>query len=155
MHKLVTFGKTASPEGVVGPRARLRALVAATILALAGLVGMAMPATAGPLVDPDTLQPPPLPGAECRLDGAWIICQTSLSFTPVNEPILDIALPCGTMYLTGSDVRSSISGRTRPGLGVVVFENEHGSFARNARDRPAQELIGDNVTDHGDLFAAE
>lgn len=108
MHKLVTFGKTASPEGVVGPRARLRALVGASILALAGLVGMAMPAAAGPLVDPDTLQPPPPPGAECRLDGAWIICQTSLSFTPVNEPILDIELPCGTMYYTGSDVRSSI-----------------------------------------------
>jgi hypothetical protein len=108
MRKLVTSGKTASPEGVVGPRARLRALVGAGILALAGLVGMAVPAAAGPLVDPDTLQPPPPPGAECRLDGQWIICQTSLSFTPVNEPILDIALPCGTMYWTGTDARSGI-----------------------------------------------
>jgi hypothetical protein len=80
-------------------------LVAATILALAGLVGMAAPAAAGPLVDPDTLQPP---RTDCRLDGAWIICQTGLSFTPVNEPILDIELPCGTMYWTGSDVRSGI-----------------------------------------------
>jgi hypothetical protein len=57
------------------------------------------------LVDPDTLQPP---RTDCRLDGAWIICQTGLSFTPVNEPILDIELPCGTMYWTGSDVRSGI-----------------------------------------------
>jgi hypothetical protein len=71
-------------------QARLRALVAATILALAGLVGMAAPAAAGPLVDPDTLQPP---HTDCRLDGA---------------PILDIELPCGTMYWTGSDVRSGI-----------------------------------------------
>ena len=108
MRKLVTFGKTASPEGVVGRRARLRALVGASILALAGLVGMAVPAAAGPLVDPDTLQPPPPPGAECRLDGQWIICQTGLQFTPVNEPILDIELPCGTMYWTGSDARSGI-----------------------------------------------
>jgi hypothetical protein len=95
MRKLVTSGKTASPEGVVGPRARLRALVGAGILALAGLVGMAVPAAAGPLVDPDTLQPPPPPGA-------------ALEFTPVNEPILDIELPCGTMYWTGTDVRSGI-----------------------------------------------
>jgi hypothetical protein len=108
MRKLVTSGKTASPEEVVGPRARLRALVGATILALAGLVGMAVPAAAGPLVDPDTLQPPPPPGAECRLDGQWIICQTALEFTPVNEPILDIELPCGTMYWTGTDARSGI-----------------------------------------------
>jgi hypothetical protein len=108
MHTLVTSARTASPEGVVGPRARLRALVGAGILALAGLVGMAVPAAAGPLVDPDTLQPPPPPGTECRLDGQWIICQTSLNFTPVNEPILDIALPCGTMYWTGTDARSGI-----------------------------------------------
>jgi hypothetical protein len=108
MRTLVKSARTASPEGVVGPRARLRALVGAGILALAGLVGMAAPAAAGPLVDPDTLQPPPPPGAECQLDGQWIICQTGLSFTPVNEPILDIELPCGTMYWTGSDVRSGI-----------------------------------------------
>jgi hypothetical protein len=108
MRKLVTSGKTASPEGVVGRRARLRALVAATILALAGLVGMAVPAAAGPLVDPDTLQPPAPPGNECRLDGRWIICQATVEFTPVNEPILDIELPCGTMYWTGTDARSGI-----------------------------------------------
>ena len=61
MRTLVTSAKTASPEGIVGPWARLRALVGAGILALAGLVGMAAPAAAGPLVDPDTLQPPPPP----------------------------------------------------------------------------------------------
>jgi hypothetical protein len=108
MRKLVTSARTASPEGVVGPRARLRALLGAGILALAGLVGMAVPAAAGPLVDPDTLQPPPPTGAECRLDGQWIICQTALEFTPVNEPILDIELPCGTMYWTGTDARGGI-----------------------------------------------
>jgi hypothetical protein len=107
MRKLVTSARTGSPEGVVGPRARLRALVGAGILVLVGVVGMAVPAAAEPLVDPNTLQPPPPPGAECRLDGQWIICQTALEFTPVNEPI-DIELPCGTMYWTGSDARSGI-----------------------------------------------
>jgi hypothetical protein len=108
MRKLVTLCQTATPGGVVRGRARLRALVGASILALAGVVSMAVPAAAGPLVDPSTLQPPPPPGAECRLDGQWIICQTALEFTPVNEPILDIELPCGTMYWTGTDARSGI-----------------------------------------------
>jgi hypothetical protein len=76
------------------------------VLALAGLIWMAGPAAAGPLVDPSTLQPPPPPGAECRLDGAWIICHTSLVFTPVNEPIFE--LPCGTVYETSTDVRRGI-----------------------------------------------
>ena len=86
-----------------------RALTRVGVLALAaGLIGMAVPAAAGPLVDPSTLQPPPPPGSECRLDGAWIICHTSLVFTPVNEPILDLQLPCGTIYETATDVRRGI-----------------------------------------------
>jgi hypothetical protein len=85
-----------------------RTVTRAGVLALAGLIWMAVPAAAGPLVDPSTLQPPPPPGAECRLDGQWVICHTALEFAPVNEPILDIELPCGTMYWTGTDVRSGI-----------------------------------------------
>ena len=112
MRKLITSGKTAPPKGAVGRTARLRTLVGASILALAGFVGMAAPAAAGPLVDPDTLQPP---GAECRLDGHWIICQTGLQLTPVNEPILDFQLPCGTLYETASDVRRGSAGVTAPG----------------------------------------
>jgi hypothetical protein len=87
---------------------RSRVVSRVVVLALAGLLWMAGPAAAGPLVDPSTLQPPPPPGAECRLDGAWIICHTSLVFTPVNEPILDFQLPCGTVYETASDVRRGI-----------------------------------------------
>ena len=120
MRKLVTSGKTAWPEGIVGPRARLRALVGATILALAGLVGMAVPAAAGPLVDPDTLQPPPPPGAECRLDGQWIICQTSFVEDLVNEPT-GIVLPCGELYDTSHDVRSGIRFYNAEGLLVKRF----------------------------------
>jgi hypothetical protein len=85
-----------------------RAVSRVGVLALAGLLWMAGPAAAGPLVDPSTLQPPPPPGSECRLDGAWIICHTSLVFTPVNEPILDFQLPCGTVYETATDVRRGI-----------------------------------------------
>ena len=62
-----------------------RTVTRAGVLALAGLIWMAVPAAAGPLVDPSTLQPPPPPGAECRLDGQWIICQTALVEQAVNE----------------------------------------------------------------------
>jgi hypothetical protein len=120
MRKLVTSARTASPEGVVGPRARLRALVGAGILALAGLVGMAMPAAAGPLVDPSTLTPPPPPGAECRVDGRWIICQTSLVIERVNEPT-EVVLPCGQSYETSHDVRSGIRFYNSEGLLVKRF----------------------------------
>jgi hypothetical protein len=85
-----------------------RALTRVGVLALAGMIWMAGPAAAGPLVDPSTLQPPPPPDSECRLDGAWIICHTSLEFHPVNEPILDFQLPCGTLYETANDVRRGI-----------------------------------------------
>ena len=124
MRTLVTSARTASPEGVVGPRARLRALLGATILALAGLVGMAVPAAAGPLVDPDTLQPPPPPGAECRLDGRWIICQTSLVIERVNEPT-EVVLPCGQSYETSTDVRSGIRFYNSEGLLVKRFATQH------------------------------
>jgi hypothetical protein len=108
MPKLARPRQTTSSGSVVRGRAPLRALVGASVLALAGLMWMAVPATAGPLIDPSTLQPPPPPGAQCQADGQWIICHTSLVFTPVNEPILDIQLPCGTLYETATDVRSGI-----------------------------------------------
>jgi hypothetical protein len=98
--------RTASVRRTTLKRSRARTRVG--LLAVAGVMWMAGPAAAGPLVDPDTLQPPPPPGSECRLDGAWIICHTSLVFAPVNEPILDFRLPCGTLYETASDVRRGI-----------------------------------------------
>ncbi len=58
------------------------------------------------VVDPATLTPAPrLVGAEaeCRADGRWILCHTSLVLELVNEPVFD--LPCGTVYETSSDVR--------------------------------------------------
>src|SRR5262245_56200105 len=99
MRKLSTFGNTAWPDGVVGRRARLRTLVGTGILALTGLIGVAGPAAAGPLIDPNTLQPVP-PNATCRDDGRQIICDTFLEEFAVDEPNSDFDLPCGTIYET-------------------------------------------------------
>jgi hypothetical protein len=57
----------------------------------------AAPASAGAMVDPNTLQPVP-PNAVCRADGNYVICDTFFDETLVNEPIFD--LPCGTVYET-------------------------------------------------------
>jgi hypothetical protein len=56
-------------------------------------------ASAGAIVDPSTLQPPP-PNAVCRDDGRQIICDTFVDEVAVNEPITDFDLPCGTIYET-------------------------------------------------------
>jgi hypothetical protein len=57
-------------------------------------------------VDPSALTPAPLlvgAQAECRAEGRWILCHTTLPLEPVNEPVFD--LPCGTVYETSRDVR--------------------------------------------------
>ncbi len=99
MRKLSTFGNAAWPDGAVGRRVRLRTLVGTGILAVTGFIGVAGPAAAGPLIDPDTLQPVP-PNGTCRDDGRQIICDTFLEEIAVNEPITDFDLPCGTIYET-------------------------------------------------------
>jgi hypothetical protein len=82
-------------------------LVAVAILAVAGLLWTAVPAVAGPQVDPSTLQPPPPAGADCQLDGRWIICRATVRTDPVNELFYD-GLPCGNLYETGSHVGNGI-----------------------------------------------
>jgi hypothetical protein len=60
-------------------------------------------------VDPAALTPAPLlvgAEAECRADGQWILCNTTLALELVNEPVFD--LPCGTVYETSRDVRHGI-----------------------------------------------
>jgi hypothetical protein len=96
-----------------------RAITRVGILALAGLIWMAIPAGAGPIVDPSTLQPPPPPGAECRANGQSIICHTSLVLNPVNEPVAE--LPCGTVYETSTDVRRGIRWYNSDGKLVKRF----------------------------------
>ena len=72
------------------------------------MIVLAAPAAAGPIVDPSTLQPEPPPGAVCRADGPWTICQTTFLVDVVNEPIPDFDLPCGTLYETIYDLREGI-----------------------------------------------
>ena len=63
-------------------------------------------AAASKAVDPAALTPAPLlvgAQAECRADGRWILCHTTLALESVNEPTFD--LPCGTVYETSRDVR--------------------------------------------------
>jgi hypothetical protein len=65
-----------------------------------GTVGLTTPsASAGEIVDPNTLTPVP-PNATCRDDGRQIICDTFFVEDLVNEPITDFDLPCGTIYET-------------------------------------------------------
>lgn len=78
-----------------------------SLLAVAVLIGGVIAAmswtttsaSAGAIVDPTTLQPVP-PNAVCRADGSYVICDTFVDETLVNEPIFD--LPCGTVYETSS-----------------------------------------------------
>jgi hypothetical protein len=77
------------------------ALVGLVVLVLvSGMVGRTTtPASAGAIVDPNTLQPVP-PNATCRDDGQQVICDTFVVEDLVNEPISDFDLPCGTIYET-------------------------------------------------------
>jgi hypothetical protein len=79
----------------------------AAVLALIVAGAPAGPAAAA-TIDPDTLNPPPPPGALCRENGTWIICHTGLTYDSVNAPIEDFGLPCGTLYETSHDVRRGI-----------------------------------------------
>ena len=106
------------------PAAMFRLLAAASVLALASLGLTAVPASAGPIVDPSTLQPPPPPGAECQAAGQWIICQTVFVIDSVNEPILDFALPCGTIYETIHDDRFGIRWYNADGELVKRFVSQ-------------------------------
>ena len=83
---------------------RVGLLISSGLAGLAALSVTSSPAGAGPIVDPATLEPAPPPGAQCRADGSWTICDTGLQLTSVNEPIT-IPAPCGTVYETSTDRR--------------------------------------------------
>jgi hypothetical protein len=86
---------------------RKRLLIALVIAACAS-IWMSVPAGAGPIVDPSALVPPPPPGATCKLDGAWTICQTTFDDSHANVELEDFDLPCGAVYETMVDVRAGI-----------------------------------------------
>jgi hypothetical protein len=78
-----------------------------------------------------------LPGAECRLDGQWIICQTALVEQAVNEPN-DFHFACADTYETFTDVRNGIRWYNADGLLVKRFVTQdvagsaHGEFTLSA-----------------------
>ena len=86
----------------------MRAIRAALAIGIVGvLLAVASgPASAGPIIDPNTLTPPPPDGSSCRADGAWAVCHTVFVEDLVNEPIFD--LPCGTVYQTSHDPRTGL-----------------------------------------------
>lgn len=78
-------------------------------------------------VDPNALMPAPPPGAACRADGEWIICETSFFYTPVNDPSGDV-LPCGPVYQTGTDERHGIRWYNGDGLLARRFVRQDVAF---------------------------
>lgn len=109
------------------------------LLAIGGLT--ATPAGAGPIVDPDTLQPAPPPGAECRADGRWTICHTGVVIDAVDEPAFDA--PCGTIYETIHDVRRGIRWYNDDGQLVKRFvtQDAEGTWSLSpAADQPTASL---------------
>jgi len=86
----------------------MRALMICFALLAAGVFATAVPAAfAGTsTVDPSTLLPEPPPGASCRLDGRFVICQTEFHEPFDAAPVLE--LPCGTLYQTSRDDREGI-----------------------------------------------
>ena len=53
------------------------------------------------------------------------------------------------------DVAGGVAGAARHDLGRVVVEDQHRRFARHARDLAVDELVGDQVAEHGRPRAGE
>ena len=88
---------------------RIRRLVPCLLL-IAGALAVTAPAALAdpPSVDPSTLQPPPPPDARCEPTGRYVICHTVIDFSVEAEAITDLGLPCGTIYITATDVRHGL-----------------------------------------------
>jgi hypothetical protein len=98
------------------------------------------PAFAAGAVDPNSLTPAPPEGAVCRADGQWIICHTSVSFAPLNEPSGDV-LPCGPVYQTGTDERRGIRWYTSEGLLAKRFVTQDQEFTWSLSPTGAGPLV--------------
>ena len=98
----------------------LRRTLMVCVLALILAAITAGTASAAPTtVDPDTLTPPPPPGAECKDTGNYIICHYSLDDSWANQP--DSLLSCGRAYSTGSAHSEGIRWYSSEGLLLKRF----------------------------------
>ena len=88
---------------------RVHRMLPRLLLIACALAVMAPAASADPpSVDPATLQPPPPPDARCDPTGRYVICHTVIDFSVEAEAITDLGLPCGTIYITATDVRHGL-----------------------------------------------
>ena len=88
---------------------RVHRMLSRLLLIACALAVMAPAASADPpSVDPATLQPPPPPDARCDPTGRYVICHTVIDFSVEAEAITDLGLPCGTIYITATDVRHGL-----------------------------------------------
>ena len=100
---------------------RATLLLAAMLATLLLACGAALAAPKS--VDPDTLTPPPPPGAECKDTGNFIICQTFFDEPSlVNEPVFELS--CGTVYETSNVHREGIRWYSPEGLLLRRFVTE-------------------------------
>ena len=100
---------------------RATLLLAAMLATLLLACGAALAAPKS--VDPDTLTPPPPPGAECKDTGNFIICQTFFDEPSlVNEPVFELS--CGTVYETSNVHREGIRWYSKEGLLLRRFVTE-------------------------------
>lgn len=102
----------------------MRRIIVAIMLAMVVAAITAGTALAAPrTIDPNTLTPPPPPGAECKQTGNYIICQTFFDEpTLVNEPAFELS--CGTVYETSNVHREGIRWYSPEGLLLKRFVRE-------------------------------
>lgn len=94
-------------------------------------------------VDPSTLQPPPPPGARCHEAGNQVICDTTLDASFVNEAAFDA--PCGTLYITGSDLRDGTRWYT---AGLITHRHVVGALNATLTLSPTGDGPSVKVTGH-------
>jgi len=95
------------------PVKRILSRVVTGLAAASLFLGTAGGAAAGS-VDPSTLTPAPPSDARCHTAGNQVICDTVLNSYPENEPAFDA--PCGTLYMTGTDLRNGFRYYNSDGL---------------------------------------
>ena len=129
----------------------MRRIIVALMLAIVAAAITAGAALAAPrTIDPNTLTPPPPPGAECKDTGNYIICQTFFDEPSlVNEPAFELS--CGTVYETSNVHREGIRWYSPEGLLLKRFvrEDAEGTLSLSATGEgpTVRSFAHDNWTD--------